>query len=550
MKRTLPLVLGLLATTLCAQDPAAELRAWLTDYKSGAVRFQKEGLTDTAMVDDADRMMAAVAQSNTFPDARLLFEVATVRPMSPGNPTEAVAFQREVQPWRVQAMAQRHLRTMRDPSVLPWLLKKLKAKGIRAAEENDDQRDAVVVLKILGGHPSLEAKLELMRACGSMPNELRVHAVNAMAKDVELDLVPTLLSLLKDREPNVRIAACNAVGEALRPHVDETEGKQPTGDVLKQRDQAIKKLGALLKRDKVWQVRSAAAFSLANMRCKAVIPVLIAGLDAELKRKKDPWAMDVRLHKLLEGLTGQSVARGGIAPWKVFWKQEGASFKVRPKPKPGEEAAKDNRYDKFFDLTIESDRVLFVLDFSGSMAEPAEIKPTGTTAGGGGAATKTTKAKLVVAELKKLVMSLPDGALCNFVVFSEDVRIWRAEGQRPALVKLDDESRDDLLGNFLDGLRPQGPTNLYDALQAALGFGGRGLYDKYYAAGFDTLYVITDGAPTAGPVTDKEEIRKRVREANNLRKIAIHCITFGDQNDTAFLKPLAEENGGRHIHVQ
>ena len=41
-----------------------------------------------------------------------------------------------------------------------------------------------------------------------------------------------------------------------------------------------------------------------------------------------------------------------------------------------------------------------------------------------------------------------------------------------------------------------------------------------------------------------------MREANRLRKIAIHCITFGDQNDTAFLKPLAEENGGRHIHVQ
>lgn len=557
MKRLLPLVLGLFAATLEAQDPTAEggadpgaeLRTWLVDYKSGAVRFQKDGLTDQAMVDDLDRILAAVAKRNTFVDARLLFEVATVRPAMPGNPTEAVAFQREVQPWRVQAMAQRHLRTVRAPSVLPWLLKKLKAKGIRASEENDDQRHAVVVLKVLAGHPSLEAKLELMRACGSMPNELRVHAVNAMAKDAELDLVPTLLGLLKDREPNVRIAACNAVGEAMRPHVDETEGKDPTGDLLKQRDQAIKKLGTLLKRDKVWQVRSAAAFSLANMRCKAVIPVLIAGLDAELKRKKDPWAMDVRLHKLLEGLTGQNVARGGIAPWKAFWKKEGASFKVRPKPKPGEEAAKDNRYDKFFDLTIESDRVLFVLDFSGSMAEPAEIKPTGTTAAGG-AGTKTTKARLVVEELKKLVMSLPDGALCNFVVFSEDVRIWRAEGKRPALVKLDDEARDDLMGNFLDGLRPQGPTNLYDALEAALGFGGRGLYDKYYAAGFDTLYVITDGAPTAGPVTDKEEIRKRVREANNLRKIAIHCITFGDQNDTAFLKPLAEENGGRHIHVQ
>ena len=49
---------------------------------------------------------------------------------------------------------------------------------------------------------------------------------------------------------------------------------------------------------------------------------------------------------------------------------------------------------------------------------------------------------------------------------------------------------------------------------------------------------------------NKIEIRKRVREANQLRKIAIHCITFGDKNDTNFLKPMAEENGGRHIHIE
>ena len=556
MSRALLLVSGLLAAALSAQeagasgaDPAAALRAWLVDYKAGAVRFQKDGLTDTELVARVDQLLAAVAARDTFADARLLFEAAVVRPAASAGATDPVAFQREVQPWRVQTMAQRHLGTMRAPSILPWLLKKLQAKGIRASEPNEDQRHAIAVLKVLAGHPSLEAKLELMRACGSMPNELRVHAVNAMAKDAELDLAPTLLDLLRDREPNVRIAACNALGAAMRPHVDETEGKEPTGELLKQRDLVIDKVGALLKRDKVWQVRSAAAFALAEMRCKAVIPALIAGLDAELKRKKDPWAMDVRLHKLLEGLTGQSVARGGIAPWKAFWKQEGASFQVRPKPAPGEEPAQDTRYDKFFDLTIESDRVLFVLDFSGSMAEPAELRGEGTRAGGA-AANRTTKAALVVEELKKLVMSLPDGALCNFVVFSEDVRIWRAEGSRPALVELDDDARDELMGSFLDGLRPQGPTNLYDALEAALGFGGRGLYDKYYAAGFDTLYVITDGAPTAGPVTDKEQIRARVREANQLRKIAIHCITFGDQNDTAFLKPLAEENGGRHIHVQ
>ncbi|HEB52977.1 MAG TPA: VWA domain-containing protein [bacterium] len=534
-----------------APDPSMAFRTWLRDYLTGAVRFQKGGRTDPAVVEDVDRRMAALAQTDTLPAAKLLFEaaVAAPRPATNLSAHERIDFQREVQPWRLHAMAEGYLRGMREPHILPWLFAKLRAKDLRAKEPNESQRHALAVFRILAGHPSLEAKLELLRACGSMPNGLRVHAVRAMARDAELDLLPHLLGLLRDREPNVRIAACNAIGTALQPHVDETLGKEPAGDLLAQRDRAISKLAAILKRDKIWQVRSAAAYALATMRCKAVIPALIAGLDAELKRKRDPWAMDVRLHKLLEGLTGQSVARGGIEPWKAFWRAEGASFAVRPKPEPGQEPKQDSRYEKFFDLTIESDRVLFVLDFSGSMAEPVTLHRQGTTAGGAAGST-ATKAELVVKELKKLVMALPDGALCNFIVFGEDVRIWRAEGDRPALVRLDDDTRDDLLGNFLDGLRPNGPTNLYDALQAALGFGGRGLYDRYYAAGFDTLYVISDGAPTAGPVTDKLEIRRRVREANDLRKITIHCITFGDKNDTDFLRPMAEENGGRHIHIE
>ena len=439
---------------------------------------------------------------------------------------------------------------MTGEGVLTWLLQMLASTNLRTAKKTTDQGNAMAVLRVLAGHPSLEAQLELMKAARSMPPELRVQAVNSMAKGATLDLLPTFFEMLGDGEPNVRIAAANAIGATLQPHVDETAGKQPTGDVLALRDQAMAKLEALLVRDPIWQVRNAAATAMAIQKCKAAVPPLIRGLEAELQRKKDPWAMDIRLHRLLEGLTGQKVVRGSIEPWKQFWATEGPTFAVKPVGKGGEKApASDaaSKYDKFFNLEIESDRVLFVLDFSGSMEEPVTLKVNTTAVAAG---TVTTKAALVIAEMKKLIMSLPDGALVNLVVFSDEVRTWRQEGNRPALVKLDDEARDDLLGSFLDSLRPNGPTNLYDALSTALDFGGRGLHDKYYAAAFDTLYVITDGAPTAGPIVDKDEIRRRVRETNQLRRVTINCITFGDQNDTAFLGPLAEENGGRHIHVE
>ena len=539
------------ADPVLAGDVTA-LRSWLQDYRTGAVRFVKDGVVDDAALKTLDERMQKVAQWNTLPAAQLLFELATVAPKpggggNAGGAVELVDFQRELQPWRVQAMANQHLRTMTGDGILPWLLGKLSAAGLRAQTKNKDQIEAAATLRVLGGHPSVEAQLELMKACRSMPTELRVQAVNAMAKDPTLDLVPTLVELLKDTEPNIRIAAANAIGAALSPHVDETLGKKPDAAVAKTQADANARLEELLVRDQTWQVRSAAAFGLAVQKCKCVIPQLIKGLEAELGRKKDPWAMDVRLHKILEGLTGQSVARGGIEPWKQFWAKEGASFAVRTVADQKAQKPKENRYAKFFDLEVESDRVLFVVDFSGSMAEPATL--TGATTNAQPTATGT-KAQLVVQELKRLIMSLPDGALVNLVVFSDTVRIWRQEGGRPALVKLDDTARDDLLGNFLDTLRPNGPTNLYDALNSALDFGGRGLHDKYYAAGFDTLYVISDGAPTVGEVVDKEEIRRRVRETNRLRRIAIHCITFGNKNDTDFLGPLAEENGGRHIHVE
>lgn len=542
-----------------AVDPAlglelTEFAQWLEQYKTGAIRLMKEGKTDDAAIAALDERMGKLAKWNTLPAAKLLFAAAGVDPRPTGapSPVEVIDFQRELMPFRVQSLANKHLRSMTGEGVLPWLLGMLQAQGVRAAKKTQEQHDAAVVLRVLGGHPSLEAQLELLKACHSMPPELRVVAVNAMARDAQLELTPTLLDLLKDPEPNVRVAAANALGTALQPHVDETLGKHPEGTTLQLRDTAIARLGELLQKDAIWQVRSAAAFALASMKCKPVVPVLIAGLDAELARKKDPWAMDVRLHKILEGLTGQKVLRGNVQLWKDYWAKEGAALVVRAKPADGVDKPLPggSRYEKFFDMEIESDRVLFVVDFSGSMAEPVQRKATGGTGVAGAAAATTTKAQLVTQELKKVVMSLPDGALINLIVFSDTVRAWRQEAGRPALVKLDDEARDDLLGNFIDSLRPNGTTNLYDALSMALDFGGRGVYDKYYAAGYDTLYVITDGAPTAGAVQDKDEIRRRVREQNQLRKITIHCITFGDKNDTDFLRPLAEENGGRHLHVE
>src|SRR5690606_23996500 len=178
-----------------------------------------------------------------------------------------------------------------------------------------------------------------------------------------------------------------------------------------QRDAAIDGLRKILVRDRIWQVRAAACENLAKLRCKAAIAALIDGYAAELGRKKDPWAMDMRIHRALEGLTGQRILPGSAKPWQAFWAKEGASMRrLAAGQGPPADADESGRYGRFFSIDLESDRVLFVVDFSGSMEEPITLRSSTTVTKAG---TSTTKAKLVVEELKRIVMSLPDGSHFN-----------------------------------------------------------------------------------------------------------------------------------------
>ncbi|MEE2887579.1 MAG: hypothetical protein VX951_09120 [Planctomycetota bacterium] len=535
-----------------AQD-AATLRKWLGDYKTGAIRLASKGQVMEAALNRARKVMFDVVRHEKLTAAQLLFKVATVKPTLPGGSatsSDQVAFFGELRVFQIRTMARKFIAGMENTAVEDWLLG-LAQKKQGSANYKDVASQAGAALRILAARASPRAKEALLRGCRSFKPEVRVQAINAISSAASLPLVPHFMELIRDKEPYVRIACVNGLGRGLREHTDETIHDTIEPDVAKLRDQAIKVLGGILIRDKIWQVRAAARENLAVMKTKHAIPALIDGLKAELGRTKDPWSLDIRLHKALEGLTGIKMPLGQVRTWQTFWKREAATFKFAPKgAKAGDEGAKDSKYDKFFNLELDSNRVLFIVDFSGSMVETITLKTKGVGTGAVGNSRTTTKSRLVVEELKKIVMTLKDGDLFNIIVFGDDVRPWRAgKNGRPALVKMNDGHRDDLLGGYLDNLQPSGLTNLYGALEAALSIGGRGLHDKYYGLGYDTLYVLSDGAPTTGKITDTEEILRVVQETNSLKRLSINTITFGDLNQLIFLKKLAAQNNGRHIHI-
>ncbi|MCC6672114.1 MAG: VWA domain-containing protein [Planctomycetes bacterium] len=533
------------------QEEIAGAREWLKTYGEGAFRLHKDGREDPEAIARVEALAGGLSKWTTMDAAEALFAIATVEPEPAGatSPMARIDFHRELQPWKVRQIARDNLAAMALPELDAWLAQQIDPRaqgGSRARREA-----AMRVLARRGGPVAAEA---LQRAAGTLPPAERVVAIDTLAQSGAPESLPQLLGMLGDSEPNARIAALSGIAKALGPQTDETVHGDIPAEVAGRRDAVVKRLREILVRDAVWQVRVAAGEALAQLRCKAAIPALIDGLEAELGRKKDPWAVDLRLHRLLEGMTGQKLSPGQANIWREFWRAEGATFTyAKAQAKAGQVARpKQDRYRKFFSLELESDRVLFVVDFSGSMAEPVTLKdPAQGTSAQAPGGTTTTKAQLVVSELKKMILALPDGSMFNIVAFSDDVRVWRAQDDgRPALVKLDEQARDELLGSFLDSLQPRGPTNLYGALDKAIDFAGRGVYDKYYAAAFDTLYVLSDGAPSYGEVTDRDEICRRVSEANRLRKIVVNTITFGEKNDTEFLKKMAEDNGGRHIHIE
>lgn len=516
--------------------------AWLKSYKDGAVRLIQAGVENEEAIQTMTSLLDGLAKWDNLAAARKLMAAASIDPEPPDSrsATARLDFHRELQPWRVRKEACARLAAMTDPEVERWML------GLLRDTRNSNAAERTAVMRVLGAKGSVGGTMELLRAAGSLPPEERVRAVHGLSQIAGADSVTQFLALTRDVEPNVRIAAINGIGKGLSPLTDETVDREPDAAIDRLRDQAVARLRELLTGDRIWQVRAAAAEALFALRCRAAIPALIAGLEAEHGRKKDPWAMDMKLQRLLERMTGQNIAVGQPSAWKDWYAREGSSFRFAI---GGQEPQRrdDDRYARFFSLTLESDRVMFVLDFSGSMAEPVTLRAATTAASAG---TTTTKAKLVVEELKRIISALPDGTGFNLIVFSDEVRVWR-EGRdgRPAIVKIDDDARDDLLGSYLDSLAPKGPTNLHGALDRALQFAGRGLYDRYYETAFDTLYVLSDGAPSYGTVVDTDEILRLVKDANGLRKLTIHTVTFGDKNETSFLGKLAEQNGGRHIHV-
>jgi len=289
-----------------------------------------------------------------------------------------------------------------------------------------------------------------------------------------------------------------------------------------------------------WYVRARAAAALAQLRSRAAVPALIARLEKEEGRSRSD------LNAALQSLTGQNF-RPVFAIWQRWWKENEASFVVPPLPpeKTALEEAAETGGVTFFGIATESQRVLFVLDLSGSMQfsmvpknNPNDDPGRPYDLPGQGEMSRLEAAKR---DLAKAVGGLRDGALFNFVLFATDVWTWSDE-----LATMTPEMRKQA-ADFIAASDAVGATNIYGSLERALDLAGAKGGATWSAPVIDTIYFLTDGRATVGLTTSTDEILSFVRERNRNAGIVIHTIGLSDAHDAVLMRRLAEENGGTYV---
>ena len=261
-----------------------------------------------------------------------------------------------------------------------------------------------------------------------------------------------------------------------------------------------------------WRVRAAAYDFCRKVRHAGSVPLLFARVDAESGRLRED-VLDV-----LQSLTARRHPTS--SQWRDWWASHGASFELVPAG-AADPTSKSRSGDtvSYYGIPLVSERVVFVVDVSGSMS--ARI-------GTGGSRSRLDEAKR---QLRRVVEATPKHFRFNIVSFHTTVTAL-LDQMTPAA----DKVRAEALGT-IEALSPTGGTNVHDALERA-----------FAEQDVDTIYLLTDGSPSAGPIQDPEQLADAVQRWNRVRQIRIHCVSIGA--DSSMLKRIAADSGGDYVMVR
>ncbi len=426
-------------------------------------------------------------------------------------------------------------------------------------------------LKKITHKEAVEDLINIARAKAQNPR-LRFYVCRAIG--VHKDAVKALIELVDDKILCVQIGAIDGLILA----------KDPSSlDVL---------LKVVSATDRTWECKIGAVQAIEKIADKSdkVVDSLI---DALGKCKVDEGRIKVEIMRVLGDFLGIKDAKSDDPNW---WKSA---------KKDKESPAKDGTTiepAEFFGLKAKSTRIVFVLDRTGSMADPCTFpdkpkdpkkdppKPGVQTGEKPDPAQEGARQK--AEELKKKyderkVASKMDGLKREFIntIYNLDPRVhftvvWY-EGNhtywKEQLVPATWQTKLECIQD-IDKLNPSGGTNVWGGLEAAyklveqparpdvVQVDKKGNYATV-VNGPDTFFLMTDGNHNTGkfvkdqggrPGTDDGGFIGELKKVHALRKVVINVVALGDlgagadpitQNSLNFLKKIADETGGNFAHI-
>jgi hypothetical protein len=365
-------------------------------------------------------------------------------------------------------------------------------------------------------------------------------------------------SIAQDDSPYVRAAAITALG-----------GKKSKSDLAML-------LGAL--DDEAWPVRAAAidaVKALGHVAVPDAIEPLIALLETETGRLKGDIA------DCLSKLCGKAIGPDAEL-WRSWYAANKAKVIERTKADDigaplsgGKPEEGHGTTASFYGIKTTSKRIAFVVDLSGSMTRPASVpkdaagRPTGGAVTSGRAGKNSpppedpsmqplpadpTRLDVVKRELMKAIWTLPEDALFALVGYHTEAQLMGR-----GILKATPANKKQT-GKMVGSWTADGGTNTYDALERALALGqDRKRPDKKFDEGVDTIFLLSDGLPSFGKVSDPDEIVNAIVEKAKKRRLRIHTIWVGapagngpnagraNEMGERFMRGLAEGTGGQFV---
>ncbi|MDQ7778680.1 MAG: HEAT repeat domain-containing protein [Planctomycetota bacterium] len=379
----------------------------------------------------------------------------------------------------------------------------------------------------LGRIGDASAQDALAKQLGDNTWEGRAGALAGLALVAPEAVIEHANKMLADKDYQVRIAAVEALFEAQR--------------TAEARDAAFAGAVKALE-DKAWQVRAAAIAYLVEIWEKRCIDPLIEQISKENGR--------LRLDTVfaLKELTGADMGMTQQA-WKGWWESKKEEYELpKERDKKSDRKADDKATTAAFcRLPIYSDRMMFILDLSGSMKNPPkrgtedgtnEPKDDGKKDPGDKDEGKfERKIDIAAAEMENTIAQLPKEARFN-------VMVYRYYTAYPPRIEVNTAFKGSIQP-AVDGNKKQ--AQAFVKKQEPLGWGA--FFDAIVAAfedpELDTIFLLSDGVPSRGTHVNSQEIVDAIVEMNRYRRIVIHTVMTGDVGtDAEFMRKLAAATGG------